>query len=375
MFIEMVNFSNFFQQAGFDSPNRVKCARIVEPKFSKIRRFFFLIFYLLLTVSPAWCSLQYGFFTTYDHLLIRTAKISAKEKTPKGTIVLLQGMGGFIEYYRDVMESLAAHGYDVLTLDWRGQGDSGRLSDQQSLLYIDNFASYTKDLKKFISLNSNMVRPVIFMASSMGGNIGLHYTHDYPEDVDAMIALAPMIQIKTNPYPYSLAEGLVRFIVSIGLGDTFVFGYEPFSYERCVKNYSPFKNGDKKIYLRDCRLLKEQPHLAISGPSFQWLLEAFKSSEDFNSDAYLNQIKVPFLMISSENDYLVNVEAQAKLCQRLSNCKLVTYPDAHHNILKDSRNIVSRLIKEIDTFFIHFTTLKKSSMEPQQQYVYRQNEP
>ena len=115
----------------------------------------------------------------------------------------------------------------------------------------------------------------------MGGNIGLHYAHDHPEDLDAMIALAPMIQIKTTPYPYLLAEGLVKFIVSIGLGEHFVFGYEAFSYERCVNKYNPLKNGDKKIYLEDCRLLKEQPHLAIGGPSFQWLLQAFKASEDF----------------------------------------------------------------------------------------------
>lgn len=361
MFVQMVNFSEF-----------LKATHRIEAGVWKLS--ISILFCFFLTLTPSWSTIQYGFFTTYDHLLIRTAKISAK-KPAKGTILLLQGMGGFIEYYRDIMENLSSRGYDVLTFDWRGQGDSGRFTDQSSLLYIDSFESYAKDLKKFISLNPHMIRPIIFMGSSMGGNIGLHYVHDHPEDMDAMIALAPMIQINTTPYPYAVAEKLVKFIVSIGLGDRFVFGYAPFSYETCVKNYSPLKNGDKKIYLRDCRFLKEQPHLAIGGPSFQWLFEAFKASNDFNDDEYLKQIKIPFLMVSSENDYLVNVDAQAKLCQSLPNCKLVTYTDAHHNILKDSNNVISRLIKDVDTFSLHFGKTKSDSLQPQQQYVSGQNEP
>jgi len=258
-------------------------------------------------------------------------------------------------------------------MDWRGQGDSGRFTEQKSLLYIDNFESYVKDLKIFISLNSHLVRPLIFMASSMGGNIALHYAHDYPKDMDAIIALAPMIKINTTPYPYSVAENLVKFIVSIGLGDQFVFGYSSFSYDTCVKNYNPIKNGDKKIYLRDCKLLKEQPHLAIGGPSFRWLYEAFKASEDFDNDAFLKQINVPFLMVSSKNDYLVNVDAQTKICKVLPNCRLQMYEDSHHNILKDSSDIVSRLIKDVDAFFINFGKIEKISKEPQQQYAYTQS--
>lgn len=341
-----------------------------------LRKFFYLMLGVVLGVTipvPSWARLQYGFFTTYDHLLIRTAKIHSRSNPVKGTILLLQGMGGFIEYYHDIMESLADRGYDVLTMDWRGQGDSGRFTDQRSLLYIDNFESYVKDLKIFISLNPHLARPLIFMASSMGGNIALHYAHNYPKDMEAIIALAPMIKINTTPYPYSIAEGLVKFIVSIGLGDQFVFGYSPFSYENCVKNYNPLKNGDKNIYLRDCKLLKEQPHLAVGGPSFQWLYEAFKASEAFDDDAYLKQIKVPFLMVSSENDYLVNVDAQSRLCRVLPNCRLLTYQDSHHNILKDSSDVVSRLIQDVDAFFINFNEDMKIPKEPQQQYVYIQS--
>ncbi len=362
MFVQMVNFKEFL--------NEIRQIMVGGWKLS-----ISILFCFFLTLTPSWSTIQYGFFTTYDHLLIRTAKISAKKEPTKGTILLLQGMGGFIEYYRDIMENFSNRGYDVLTFDWRGQGDSGRFTNQSSLLYIDSFESYAKDLKKFISLNAQMTRPVIFMASSMGGNIGLHYAHDHPEDMDAMIALAPMIQINTTPYPYAVAEKLVKFIVSIGLGERFVFGYQPFSYDTCVQNYSPLKNGDKKTYLKDCRFLKEQPHLAIGGPSFQWLFEAFKASDDFNDDAYLSQIKIPFLMVSSENDYLVNVDAQAELCQRLPSCKLVTYTDAHHNILKDSNNVISRLIKDVDAFSLHFGKTPSDSLQPQQQYVSGQSIP
>lgn len=361
----MVNYKEFF----------IKLSSITKGKLILKKGFVFsaiLLFQGFITISPA-VAVQYGFFTSYDHQLIRIAKIPSKQETSKGTIVLLQGMGGFIEYYLDIMNSMSNKGFDVLTMDWRGQGDSGRFTEHPTLLYVDNFDSYVKDLHVFLSNNKQLKRPIIFLASSMGGNIAIHYVQKHPKKVDAVIALAPMIKINTHPYPYPLAQGLVNLLVSMGMGKEFVFGYEPFSYDHCVQNYNPLKNGDKTIYLRDCDILKKQPRLAIGGPSFQWLKAAFKASQDLENEKYLKEIKTPFLIVASEQDYLVNTEAQINLCQRLPNCQLQVYQDSHHNILKDANPIVKRLIKDVDVFYVNLH--KTNNSTPSQQMVYQENTP
>lgn len=333
-----------------------------------------IIFFLTtFTFSCMASGVQYGFFTSYDYQLIRIAKVPSKQGITKGTIVLLQGMGGFIEYYLDIMENMASKGFDVLTMDWRGQGDSGRFTDQPTLLYVDNFDSYVKDLNIFLSNNDKLKRPIIFLASSMGGNIAIHYARRFPKSVDAVVALAPMIKINTTPYPYPIAETMVNFLVSLGLGRNFVFGYQPFSYEHCVQNYNPAKNGDKKTYMRDCELLKKKPQLAIGGPSFQWLKAAFQASSVFENEDFLRQIKTPFLILSSKYDYLVNTEAQAQICHFLPNCQIQVYEDAHHNILKDQANIIYKVINAVDLFYVNLHT--PTYHKPSQQMVYQENIP
>ena len=113
------------------------------------------------------------FFTTYDHLLIRTAKISAQGTLPPkepfycckewedlSNIIMILWKALLL---RDMMFSLLIGGAKVIPVDLR---------INSLCLYIDNFDSYTKDLKKFISLNPKMARPVILWPVQWGVILG-----------------------------------------------------------------------------------------------------------------------------------------------------------------------------------------------------------
>ncbi len=59
-----------------------------------------------------------------DGLTLRAARWAGS--APRGTVVILLGRGEFIENYFEVVEELLTRRFDVVIMDWRGQGLSER---------------------------------------------------------------------------------------------------------------------------------------------------------------------------------------------------------------------------------------------------------
>ena len=63
---------------------------------------------------------------------LRAARFPAAPDVPaQGVCVLLNGQTEFIEKYFEVIDELRGRGFSVATMDWRGQGDSSRLTAGQ----------------------------------------------------------------------------------------------------------------------------------------------------------------------------------------------------------------------------------------------------
>ena len=90
-----------------------------------------------------------GFFTTRDRKKIRYGLFAAVARPMRGTVVLLPGRNECIEKYFETIRDLAARGFGVATLDWRGQGDSDRLIRDRQRGYVKSFRDYTADLEQF----------------------------------------------------------------------------------------------------------------------------------------------------------------------------------------------------------------------------------
>jgi alpha-beta hydrolase superfamily lysophospholipase len=61
---------------------------------------------------------------------LRAARFEAAPDVPaRGTCVLLNGQTEFIEKYFEVIDELRGRGFAVATMDWRGQGGSGRMTE------------------------------------------------------------------------------------------------------------------------------------------------------------------------------------------------------------------------------------------------------
>lgn len=310
------------------------------------------LFFSFLWIAPLFAQgnePEIKYFKTSDGLNIRSGSWTTS-LPKKGTILLLQGMGGFIEGYQETAEQLIKRGYNVITFDWRGQGGSERVTNKPTLLHVNKFILYRRDLTQFIDSLVQPSEPLVILASSMGGHLALRYVHDHPEKVKAIITLAPMVEIKTGSYPKPIAIGLAKTLVFLGLGERFVFGFSEHEYNKCVRAYTPERDGNKERFLNRCEQLKSQPLLATGGPSFAWLDAAFHSCNKLNRATFAKGIKTPILMIIPEKDHLVSPEAQVKLCKNIPQCEMKIYPEAHHDVLREKNEVLEKVWQDIDEF-------------------------
>lgn len=100
-----------------------------------------------------------------------------------GPVVLL--LHGFLEHaqtwYR-VAPHLAAAGYRVYALDWRGHGDSDWVGRGGYYHFID----YTADLAGIVP---QLAPRVALVAHSMGGGVAVTYAGAYPDRVTALVSV------------------------------------------------------------------------------------------------------------------------------------------------------------------------------------------
>lgn len=323
-----------------------------------------LFFYLTIFISsiffayaipPVQIPLQIGTLETRDHVVLRTG-FWPKSTTVsgRGTIVILEGMGGFLEFYQEAADILSAMGFDVYSFDWRGQGGSTRFTKTPSLLHVENFQFYLNDLSDFMNekIKRTTKNPVFLLGVSLGGHLALRYAHDHSEELDGLILLAPMIKINTSPYPFSVAQSLASCCVAVGQGERFALGFHPHDFKGCANKFDEKKHGDMSRYLDRCLKLSQNQHLAIGGPSFSWIAAAFDSCNQLCQNAYIQKINLPILMIISNHDHLVDKQAQRQICDSLQRCQGHFYEKGHHNILMDSDDVRDRFWNDFKNFMM-----------------------
>src|SRR5688572_23969801 len=90
-----------------------------------------------------------GMLTAKDGVKLRFARWPPPPGR-KGTVCLFQGRAEFIEKYFETVRELHSRGFAVATLDWRGQGLSGRPLDDAYKGHVAEFSDYERDLDVFM---------------------------------------------------------------------------------------------------------------------------------------------------------------------------------------------------------------------------------
>jgi len=291
----------------------------------------------------------YDFMITSDQKSIRYGIWYSLKEKQNGSILLLNGRREFMEKYSETIDELNQKGFNVYSLDWRGQGLSSRMLANRHKGFIDDYNVYLNDLNLFVTkiVKPESVRPLIIIAHSMGGHIALRFIHDHPDMADMAVLTSPMIDI----FGSTLSRGFAKFITRIAMKTGFSHSYtigsrddmdEKFKGNDLTSDFERFTDTKKAI--------KINPNLALGGATYGWLSATLKSTDILTQPGFSAKITTPILMVIAGNDKIVSIKAQKKICTMLPNCRFKEIPGARHEIFKETDAVRSIFWREFNRF-------------------------
>ncbi|MBK5947001.1 hypothetical protein CCR83_11255 [Rhodobacter veldkampii DSM 11550] len=190
----------------------------------------------------------------------------------RGTVVLFTGRTEYIEKYGPTIADLAQRGYDLLTLDWRGQGLSDRLLDDPLKGHVAAFADYQHDVAALWAAlpGLNLRAPLHLLAHSMGGAIGLRALHQGLA-VRSAVFSAPMWGIRLPPGLTGATGLLAHSLAQAGfaLASAPGTGAAPYVYTTAFSANA--LTHDPAAWAQLVAHLAAVPALAVGGPTLGWL--------------------------------------------------------------------------------------------------------
>lgn len=274
-----------------------------------------------------------------DGVELRTARWILPAHESQGTVVLIQGRTEFIEKYFEVVGELLARKLCVVTFDWRGQGLSSRQLPEALKGHVRDFSEFDADLGAVMTriVREHGTKPYYGLAHSMGGNVLLRYLRDNPHEFDRAVLTAPMLAVKTKPYPPWFARSMAVCSTSAGQHGAFVFGsakLDPFAITFETNGVTT----DTGRFERWQACLKAEPRLALGAPTFGWLEAAYRSMELVTSEEFAQGIETPVLLIGAAHDQVVHPGADLTLIMRIKRGMYVMLK-AEHEIMMERDEI------------------------------------
>lgn len=265
-------------------------------------------------------------------------------------IVLCHGRTEFLEKYAETIDALTARGFEVWSMDWRGQGASGRALKNPHKGHIDRFETYLDDLSWFFD---DGVGPTsgetVLMAHSMGGHITLRAVLEERIRPDRLILSAPMIDLPVRGIARFAISGLSRAIAGTGFGDRYLIGQGDYDPARVTFDGNPL-TSDRRRFDAIHAAIAANPAVAMGGPTFGWLNAAFESIDALSRLAQGSPRTCPVLMCTAMADTVVSVTAQTEMTARLPDCDQVRIDGARHEALFETDAIRQQFWQAFDRF-------------------------
>ncbi|QXI63812.1 Lysophospholipase L2 [Paracoccus marcusii] len=254
----------------------------------------------------------------------------------RGSVLLFPGRTEYIEKYAPVAHRLMAEGYDVLSIDWRGQGMSDRLQPNPRPGHIRDFADYQHDVVEMIvaAEQLDLPRPWHLLAHSMGGCIGLAALEGGMA-VQSAVFSAPMWGINLRRMQQGVALGIAYLAGRVGRGGLTApgSGGAATTYPLDESFNANLLTGNGDEWARLVREAVAWPDLTIGGATFDWVGRAL------NECARLSRIPspdMPMLVSVGSDEKVVSPQAIRDRAARWPQSELLTIPGAKHEILMET---------------------------------------
>lgn len=270
----------------------------------------------------------------------------------RGRMMVMGGRGDMIEKFLEVIAHWAGRGWAVTSFDWRGQGGSGRLTDDPLTGHIGDFATWIADLAAIAADwgAEPGQGPRVMIGHSMGGHLLLRALAEGAVRPDATVLTAPMLGLRSAPLPGWLAEGIARAMCGLGRAKHMA--------------WTQREESDRHRRIREKRLTHSPEHyadelwwreyhrgIALGPPSWNWVAQAFASTRQLGADPALAALRVPMLVLATDADQLVSTPAIRRIAARLPTARLHVYGrEAAHEILRELDPVRLDALARIDGF-------------------------
>lgn len=295
-------------------------------------------------------------FETDDGSKLRWGE-TGNGKAAKATLVMVPGYTATMSMYGEHIDMLARRGYHVVGIDMRGQGGSERHRESQpEKLWVDDFKVYSDDLASFIkTLPRSDEQPVIPVAISFGGHVGIRMAGDYPGLVDGLFLMAPAIEPKAGEMSFDQARSLMNWTRRLGKSKHYLQGndnWKPFAQDLSKANIDMCSSNPKRLPNRDV-VFTRNPSERVGGVTAQWGAEFFESSVYIRANGYLEAIDIPAVIVSAEVDHFVVTDVNQSACDsRLPNCQRLDLTGAGHCLLQESDAHLKQMFDQLDVLLL-----------------------
>lgn len=309
-----------------------------------------------LELLPLYRRAQHGYFKTRDGVHLAFSQFKASEAAlidgkPKATLIISHGLGESRPQWLDQIKTFVEEGYDVFIYEHRGQAHSDRQVSNPHKVYVKQFEDYEEDLHEFIHkvVKPQSSPPLYGVSFSLGGLVATANAIKNPEDIEALVAIAPAFQIKTRQYPQSLVKGLTDLMVWFGKEKEYSFHQKDFSEEKLEMLRENTHSEDRwHVFLK---LLKTYPLTVPGSLTHGWLSQMLRANQEIQKNyPYLHR---PTLVIEASKDSLLDPRVTRKMAERHPWISHYADPDSYHSIIHESDSIRNPALTEVLRFLVH----------------------
>jgi pimeloyl-ACP methyl ester carboxylesterase len=247
-------------------------------------------------------------------------------------LMMINGLGGNMEGWDPrLVEGLSKH-FKLVLFDNRG---AGRTDLSKGEYTIRLFADDTAGLISALGIPKAHI-----LGISMGGMIAQELAINYPQKVSKLILCStssqPSYSKEGSRVLEAMSQSSIEELTKLILSFPFTLDYPQ----------DLLKQNPVVVFGQTSEFVKENPDLAKlllqrKHPTSQ---EGFRRQYDavlgFNTQARLQQIRVPTLVLQGKKDRLVPPESGSILAKAIPNAKLVSFENSAHVLVEEMEEVL-----------------------------------
>lgn len=249
----------------------------------------------------------------------------------KGSVVLLHGMSEFTCKHYELAWYLLHQGYSVFLYDHRCHGKSQRLTERNDIIHVEHFSDYVEDLDIFVHTVVKPVAqgPLYLYGHSMGGAVSLFYLDAHPGVFERAVLSSPLFEpIVGAPIPVAAVSAWIDQLLR---GSKSKLTHSREFVAKIPQEWIGDPKCSRNLYMLRLRL--EEPCYQTTPMSARFALRALYLTPRLMRLA--KRITTPHLLISGENDTVINIRPHSRYAKRAPQCCFVSVPEGKHAMTCD----------------------------------------